>query len=146
MTQQRILLMDDDDAELKFMAFKEASSLNPLIRTDEGVEALDYRLARGKPAGRRDEDLPAMVSLDLNLQRLGGFEILAAIRLDDPTRRLPVVILASSTDDEVRFRAQDHHANSDVHGPVDHDRFVLAAHPLGLYWTLLNLSAPRKMP
>jgi two-component system response regulator len=142
-SQQSILLVEDndDDAELAIMAFKEANILNPLIRVDDGVEALDYLLARGKHAGRTEE-LPAVVLLDLNLPRLSGIEVLAAIRGNDRTRHLPVVILTSSTEDKDRLGAYDNRANSYVQKPVDQDRFVTAVRQLGLYWTLLNLPAP----
>jgi two-component system response regulator len=145
---QSILLVEDndDDAELTLMAFREANVLNPLIRLDDGVEAVDYLLARGKHAGRAGEELPAVVLLDLNLPRLGGLEVLAAIRGDERTRHLPVVILTSSSDDKDRLSAYANRANSYVQKPVDHDRFVTAARQLGLYWTLLNLPAPMRVP
>jgi len=124
------------------MAFREANVLNPLIRVEVGVEALDHLFARGKHAGRAIEDLPAVVLPDLNLPRLGGIEVLAALRGDGRTRHLPVVSLTSSSTDKDRLGAYDNLANSYIQKPVDHDRFVTAARQLGLYWTLLNLPAP----
>jgi two-component system response regulator len=139
-----ILLVEDndDDAELTAMAFREARISNPVLRIGDGVEALDYLFARGKHAGRDVTDLPAVVLLDLNLPRLNGLEVLAALRSTEHTRRLPVVILTSSTEDKDRIAAYDHHANSYVRKPVDYDQFVAAARQLGLYWMVLNVQAP----
>jgi len=72
--------------------------------------------------------------------------VLAAIRGDERTRHLPVVILTSSVEDQDRLAAYKHHANSYVQKPVDYDRFVSAARQLGLYWMLLNVAAPRVEP
>ena len=143
--EQNILLVEDsdDDAELTAMAFREAKISNPLLRIEDGVEALDYLFARGKYAARNIVDTPAIVLLDLNLPRLGGLEVLAAMRADERTRHLPVVVLTSSTEDRDRLTAYGHHANSYVQKPVDYDQFVVAARQLGLYWMVLNVPPPR---
>lgn len=143
--EQNILLVEDsdDDAELTALAFREAKIGNPLLRLEDGVEALDYLFARGKYAQRNNVDMPAIVLLDLNLPRMGGLEVLAALRADDRTKHLPVVVLTSSTEDRDRLTAYGHHANSYVQKPVDYDQFVLAARQLGLYWMVLNVPPPR---
>jgi two-component system response regulator len=143
--EQNILLVEDsdDDAELTAMAFREAKIGNPLLRLEDGVEALEYLFARGKYAARNVVDMPAIVLLDLNLPRLGGLEVLAAMRADERTRHLPVVVLTSSTEDRDRLTAYGHHANSYVQKPVDYDQFVIAARQLGLYWMVLNVPPPR---
>lgn len=144
---QAILLVEDndDDAELTVMAFKAAHISNPVVRIEDGVEALDYLFARGEHAGRNVEELPAVVLLDLKLPRLGGLEVLNAIREDPRTKHLPVVILTSSTEDRDRIEAYDHRANSYVQKPVDYDAFVTAARQLGLYWVVLNIPPPRDL-
>lgn len=142
--EQVILLVEDndDDAELTVMAFREAKIANPVLRVADGVEALDYLFARGKHAGRDVTDRPAIVLLDLNLPRLGGLDVLEALRGDEQSRHLPVVILTSSTEDKDRLAAYRHHANSYVQKPVDYDQFVAAARQLALYWTVLNVRPP----
>ena len=142
--QQVILLVEDndDDAELTAMAFREAKIANPLLRVEDGIEALDYVFARGKHASRNRADLPAVVLLDLNLPRLGGLDVLAALRADEHSKHLPVVVLTSSTEEKDRMQAYRHHANSYVQKPVDYDQFVEAARQLGLYWTVLNVRPP----
>ncbi len=68
---------------------------NSLVRARDGLEALDYLFARGRYAASAD-DLPAFVLLDLNIPKLSGFEVLKAIRADERTRHLPVIVLSSS--------------------------------------------------
>jgi len=134
---------NDDDAELALIAFQRAKITNPLIRARDGVDALDYLFGRGKYAGRDVRELPAVMLLDLNIPKINGLEVLKAIRADELTRRLPVVILTSSNEDRDRLAAYDHFANSYVLKPVDYDKFVTAASPLSLYWTVLNAPPPR---
>src|SRR5205814_1282943 len=72
-----------------------------------------------------------------------GLEVLKRLREDDRTKRVPVVILTTSTEQDDLVRAGDLHANSYVRKPVDFDTFVGAARQLGLYWPVLNEPAPR---
>jgi two-component system, response regulator len=143
--KQIIFLVEDndDDAELAVLAFKRAKLVNPLVRARDGVEALDYLFARGKFADRNVADLPAVVLLDINLPKRDGLEVLEAIRADERTKRLPVVILTSSNQDRDRLQAYNHFANSYVLKPVDYDQFVEAALQLGLYWMVLNVPPPQ---
>lgn len=139
-----ILLVEDndDDAELTARAFSDAKIENPLWHVRDGVEALDYLFCRGEYADRLASDLPAVVLLDLQLPRLGGIEVLKAIRSESATRHLPVVILTSSTEDRDRLSAYDERANSYVQKPIGYEAFVAAARQLGLYWVGLNRPAP----
>ena len=141
MAQGQILFLvedNDDDAELTEMAFREARITNPLVRARDGVEALDYLFGRGPHAGRDLTEVPAVVLLDLKLPRMDGLEVLAAIRGDERTKLLPVVVLTSSKEERDRVAAYEGHANSFVQKPVDYDEFVSAARQLGLYWMVLN--------
>jgi two-component system, response regulator len=139
-----ILLVEDndDDAELTARAFAQAKIENPLQHVRDGVEALDYLFCRGEYVSRTPSELPAVVLLDLKLPRLGGIEVLKAIRAGSATKHLPVVILTSSAEARDRLSAYDENANSYVQKPVDYDAFVAAARQLGLYWVGLNRTAP----
>jgi two-component system response regulator len=136
-TDQSILLVEDndDDAELTLMAFKAQRISNSMVRVRDGVEALDYL--------RDCKELPAVVLLDLNLPRLHGIEVLKAIRAEERTKHLPVVVLTSSDEEKDRLAAYSHFANSYVRKPVDYDQFTMAARDLGLYWLVLNRPVPR---
>ena len=78
------------------------------------------------------------------VQGNGGLEVLKAIRADERTKHLPVVILTSSNEDKDRLGAYDHFANSYVLKPVDFEKFVTASLQLCLYWTVLNAPPPRR--
>ena len=147
MTTKPVFLLvedNDDDAELTLMAFKAARISNSVVRVRDGVEALDYLFGRRSYAGRDLNDLPGVVLLDLNLPRLGGLDVLAAIRAGDHIKHLPVVVLTSSDEEEDRLAAYSRYANSYVRKPVDYDQFAAAARDLGLYWLVLNRPLPRK--
>ena len=142
--QMTILLVEDDDvdAELASRAFQRAKIENPLVRVRDGLDALDYLFARGKYASRDARDLPAFLLLDLNIPKISGLEVLKAIRADERTQHLPVIILTSSGEEKDRLSAYKHFANSYVIKPLDYDQFVAAALQLSLYWTELNAPAP----
>jgi two-component system response regulator len=142
--QRMILLVedDDDDAELAVRAFQEAKVQNPLVRVRDGVEALDYLFARGEHSARDAHDLPVFVLLDLNIPKISGLKVLQAIREDERTRRLPVIILTSSGEERDRLGAYDRFANSYVIKPLDYDQFISASEQLSVYWTRLNAPAP----
>jgi two-component system response regulator len=140
-----ILLVEDndDDAELTARAFKDANISNPLERACDGVEALDFIFCKGVHASRDPAELPAVVLLDLKLPRLDGIDVLKAIRADEKTRLLPVVVLTSSMEEKDRLAAYDQCVNSYVRKPVDYQEFVASARHLGLYWMVLNVGPPR---
>jgi two-component system response regulator len=82
------------------------------------------------------------VLLDLNIPKISGLQVLQAIREDERTRRLPVIILTSSGEERDRLGAYDHFANSYVIKPLDYDQFISASEQLSVYWTVLNTPAP----
>ena len=117
---------NDDDAELAVRAFRHGKVNNKLVRARDGLDALDYLFGRGKYAGRDVRDLPVVTLLDLNIPKISGLEVLKAIRADERTKHLPVVILTTSDEDKDRLIAYDHFANSYVIKPLDYDKFVAA--------------------
>lgn len=140
MSEKAILLVEDnpDDVELTRIAFVEAKLANRLVVVSDGVEALDYLFARGAHAGRDPDDLPSIVLLDLNLPKVDGREVLQAIRTDERTRSLPVVVLTTSAEP---FDVEASYAlgvNSYIQKPVDFEQFVWAVKQVGLYWLVLN--------
>jgi two-component system response regulator len=137
---KEILLVEDnpDDVELTRLAFDEAKIANQLAVVGDGAEALDYLFARGRFADRDPADLPSLVLLDLNLPKVDGREVLQAIRANEATRSLPVVVLTTSTEP---FDVEATYAlgvNSYIQKPVDFEQFVWAVKQVGLYWLVLN--------
>jgi two-component system response regulator len=102
MDDKVVLLVEDnpDDVELTLRAFKRNHLLNQVVVASDGVEALDYLFGQGVYVGRDLNELPQFVLLDLNLPRLNGLEVLARIRAEARTRRLPVVILTTSKEEQ----------------------------------------------
>lgn len=144
MKPKTILLVEDnpDDVALTKRAFGDFRIGNQIVVARDGAEALDYLFRTGAHAGR-DLDLePAVILLDLNLPRIDGLEVLRRLRADQRTRRLPVVILTSSREEQDLISSYDLGANSYVRKPVDFDEFMQAARQLGLYWLLLNETPP----
>jgi two-component system response regulator len=133
-----LLLVEDNprDADLILRSLKKNHLLNPVVTVHDGEEALDYVFARGAYAGR--QALPQVVFLDLKLPKLDGQEVLRAIRADERTKYLPVVILTSSDDELDLVRSLVGGANSYVRKPVVFAEFSEAVRQLGLYWLILN--------
>jgi two-component system response regulator len=104
----------------------------------DGAEALDYLFARGAHAGREPDALPSIVLLDHNQPKVDGREVLQAIRENEKTRSLPVVVLTTSAEP---FDVEASYAlgvNSYIQKPVDFERFVWAVKQVGRYWLVLN--------
>jgi len=105
---------------------------------EDGAEALDLIFCRGAYAGRDFSMPPKLILLDLKLPKLSGLEVLKAIKSDDRTRVIPVVIVTSSRETPDIKAAYALGANSYVVKPVDFDAFLDAMSSLGLYWLLVN--------
>jgi two-component system, response regulator len=143
-----ILLVEDstDDVDLTMRAFKRSHLMNPIEVVRDGVEALDFLFARGAHAVREEAALPTLVILDLKLPKLDGLSVLRAIRADERTQYLPVVILTSSKEEQDLISGYSLGANSYVRKPVDFSEFMEAVRVLGIYWLALNQIAPPKSP
>ena len=140
MMRKEILLVEDnpDDVELTRLAFEESKIANKLVVVSDGAAALDYLFAKGRYADRDPSQLPSIVLLDLNLPKVDGREVLQAIRANEATRTLPVVVLTTSAEP---FDVEASYAlgvNSYIQKPVDFDQFVWAVKQVGLYWLVLN--------
>ena len=144
MIDRVILLVEDnpDDEELTLRALSKSNVVNRVVVVRDGAEALDYLFRRGKHADRSLNEVPQLVLLDLKLPKLGGLEVLRALRADDRTKLLAVVILTSSVEDQDLLRCYDLGANSYIRKPVDFTQFVEAIRQVGLYWLVLNQPAP----
>jgi two-component system response regulator len=145
MNSKLILLIEDNpsDVELTKRALERRHITNALLVAEDGKEALDYLFAAGVHAGRDVTDLPTLVLLDIKLPRLDGLEVLRRIRADPRTKRLPVVILTSSNEEQDLAAGYDLGANSYVRKPIDFAKFAEAIEYLGLYWLILNEPPPK---
>jgi CheY-like chemotaxis protein len=144
MNNKSILLVEDNpsDIALTRRALEKNHIANTLIVQKDGQEALDFVFGI---AGKPNLDplaLPALILLDLKLPRVDGLEFLRRIRADPRTRRLPVVILTTSREDQDVAASYDLGANSYIRKPVDFVQFSEAIRQLGLYWLVLNEVPP----
>ena len=144
MEDRALLLVEDnpDDEALTVRALKKNKIVNEVVVTRDGVEAWEYLLGEGAYAGRDVRLMPQVILLDLKLPRLDGLGLLRRVRADERTKRIPVVILTSSNEEQDRISSYDLGANSYVRKPVDFEQFVQAASQLGLYWLVLNEPPP----
>jgi len=135
-----VLLVEDNaaDAELIVRALRKRNLCNRVFVVEDGAEALDFVFCKGKYAQRDGRDHPKVMLLDLKLPKLDGLEVLRALKADDRTRGVPVVMLTSSREDPDIQAAYALGANSYVVKPVDFDAFVDAMSNLGFYWLLIN--------
>jgi two-component system response regulator len=146
MTKKVILLVEDNpsDIGLTRRAFAKSHIANELVVAEDGQEALDYLFNVGAPADADGGRLPALVLLDLKLPRVDGLEVLRRIRAHPRTCRLPVVILTTSSEEQDMAQSFDLGANSYIRKPVDFEQFSHVVEQLGLYWLVINETAPPK--
>ena len=139
-----ILLVEDSprDAELTQRALRKCNLANHLVHVRDGQEALDWLFGTGLFAGRDASQQPKIVLLDLKLPKVDGLEVLRALRADERTRHVPVVVLTSSHEEQDVVKSYSLGVNSYIVKPVDFDKFSAAVAAAGHYWVLLN--APPK--
>ena len=135
-----ILLVEDNpqDVELTIRALKKRNLANRVYVVEDGAEAIDFLFSRGKYEKRDGNHRPKVVLLDVKLPKLNGLEVLRAIKKDESTRAIPVVMVTSSREDPDIKTAYQLGANSYVVKPVDFDAFMEAMSNLGFYWLLIN--------
>jgi CheY-like chemotaxis protein len=145
MSNDRVILLVEDNAKdeaLTLRALKKSNVVNPIVVARDGVEALDYLFARGAYASRDAAAMPQIVLLDLKLPKIDGLEVLKALRADERTKLLPVVVLTSSVEEQDLITSYSLGVNSYVRKPVDFVEFIEAVRQLGLFWLVMNQTAP----
>ena len=135
-----ILLVEDNprDAELTQRALKKHHLANHLVHVKDGQEALDWLFGCGLYTGRDPNHHPKIVLLDLKLPKVDGLEVLRAIRADERTQLIPVVVLTSSREEQDVVRSYELGVNSYIVKPVEFDNFSAAVAEAGHYWLLVN--------
>lgn len=134
-----ILLVEDndDDVELTVHAFRKSQVDSHIVVAHDGEEALNYLF--GRPlSDAEDRELPAVMLLDLKLPGISGLDVLRRVRGTDQTRRMPVVILTTSDDENDIIDGYNLGVNSYIQKPVDFRDFSGVVDQLGLYWLTVN--------
>lgn len=137
-----ILLVEDSpsDAFLTGEALKEIEGIDPRLHVvNDGVEAMAYLRRQGAFA---EAPRPDLILLDLNMPRKDGREVLAEVKNDDTLRRIPVIVLTSSSADNDVREAYGLHANCYVAKPTDFARFRDAIKAIETFWFHLATLPP----
>ena len=142
--QVEILFAEDNplDAELTIRALRQAGLANKLLWLKDGQQALDYVFREGSYA-ERTHALPRLLLLDLKMPRVDGLEVLKAVKADERTRRIPVVILTSSQEESDLARSYDIGVNGYVVKPLDFRSLAEVVRQAGFYWLAINHAPPR---
>jgi two-component system, chemotaxis family, response regulator Rcp1 len=136
-----ILLVEDNpgDVRLTIEALKEGKVRNRLSVVCDGVEALAFLHQEGKYA---DAPRPDVILLDLNLPKKDGRAVLAEIKEDERLKRIPVVVLTTSSSEQDILRTYDLHANCYITKPVDLEQFIEVVKGIEEFWlTVVKLPA-----
>ncbi len=144
MRTSTILLVEDnpDDEMLALRAFKKNNITNEVNVARDGVEALDFLFGRGAYQGRDLTQQPSLILLDLKLPKMDGLEVLKALRANEHTRLIPVVVMTTSKEEDDLVRSYSYGANSYIRKPADYNQFIDAVRQVGLYWLVLNEPLP----
>ena len=125
---------DPDDRMLTQEAFKESRLLNDLRFVQDGEELMDYLLRQGAYSDPASAPRPGVILLDLNMPRKSGREALEEIKSNPELRRIPIVVLTTSKEEEDILRSYDLGVNSFITKPVDFPSLSKAIRTLGKYW------------
>ena len=136
-----ILLVEDNpgDADLAREALENSKLHNDLSVVGDGVEAMDFLRRKGKYA---QAPRPDLILLDLNLPKKDGREVQAEIKGDPALKRIPVVILTMSKDEEDVLTSYNLHANCFITKPIDLTQFMKVVKSIEDFWlTIVKLPA-----
>ena len=132
LTPFEILLVEDNpsDVEITVRALKKGQVTNPLRVARDGQEALDILFGRNNG----DAPLPGLILLDLNLPRVDGREVLAKIKAHPKLKRIPVIVLTTSTLEQDVAHTYDLGANTYITKPVQFEEFISVVSTIRDYW------------
>lgn len=136
-----ILLVEDNRVDVVTIqrAFKKNKIVNPLFIASNGEEALDCLRHAGEYAQQADWALPGIVLLDLNMPVMDGIEFLRIVKKDDALKKIPVVVLTTSQEENDRVESFNLGVAGYIIKPMEFDKFVEAIRVVDLYWTLSEL-------
>lgn len=137
-----ILLVEDNPGDVRLTREVLATGrvLNNLHVVEDGQQAIAFLRREGKFAKAVRPDL---ILLDLNLPKKNGREVLADLKKDPRLRRIPIVILTTSDDEEDVLQSYDRHANSYIIKPVNLDQFIKVVRSIEGFWLTVVKLPPR---
>lgn len=131
-----ILIADDDEDDCLLIqdAFAESNLSNPLFFVKDGEELLDYLYRRDRYRRVEQFPLPSLILLDLNMPKKDGREALQEIKSDPNLRRIPIVVLTTSQEQEDILRSYSLGVSSFIAKPVTFEQLVEAIQRIAHYW------------
>ncbi|MEN7548373.1 response regulator [Rapidithrix thailandica] len=127
----------DDDPEDRMLAkdaLEESRILNPVNFVEDGEELMEYLQNKGKYQDRKKYPTPALILLDLNMPKKNGIDVLKEMKKDDKLKKIPVVVLTTSSDREDIQQTYELGVSSFITKPVTFDGLVEIMKTLGKYW------------
>ena len=135
-----VLLVEDNeqDADRILLAFEKGQLLNKLFWVKDGVEAMDFVAGTGAYDGRDVSEVPRLILLDMSMPRMGGLDVLRALKADVKTRAIPVVVMTVSNQERDLSDCYALGANGFVTKPIGLKELTDAVAKIGMFWLLVN--------
>ena len=139
----RILIAEDspEDSELILEALREFRIGNEVLHVKDGAETLDYLYRRGAFADYGPGQ-PAVIMLDIKMPRVDGIEVLKRVKGDPELKRIPVVIMTSSREEQDLLNSYNLGASAFVVKPLKFPELMEAVKTLGAFWAIINEPPP----
>jgi two-component system, chemotaxis family, response regulator Rcp1 len=138
-----ILLVEDNEGDVRLTkeALKDSRVINNFHHVVDGIEAIEFLYHRGR---YKDVPRPDLILLDLNLPRKDGKEVLAEIKMDDNLKKIPVVALTISSDEQDILKTYNLHVNCFITKPIDFDQFLQVIHSIEDFWLTVVKLPPKE--
>jgi two-component system response regulator len=117
---------------------KKVNLANKLVHLQNGEEALNFLFAREEYSDRDGANVPKVILLDIKMPKVDGIEVLRRIKAEEKTKKIPVIIMTSSKEEQDIVTSYSLGVNSYIVKPVDFEGFAKAVSQLGMYWLLMN--------
>jgi CheY-like chemotaxis protein len=136
-----VLLLEDDEVDIMTVerAFLRIGASERLYSVRNGEEGLEFL----RDGDRASHPLPGIILLDINMPIMGGIEFLREVKGDPDLRRIPVIVLTTSREDQDRFESYDLGAAGYIVKPVEFEDFVEVLGAIRRYWSLNEISNGR---
>ena len=140
MKQVRILLVEDNEGDIVLTrdAFEEGKIKTQISVAKNGQDALDFLYQRG---AHSNAEKPDLILLDINIPIISGLEVLEEIKADEVLKKIPVIILTTSSNEKDIDLAYHRHANSYIIKPIEFEDFLKAVLKIEEFWLQLTTLA-----
>ena len=139
MKLRTILFVEDNpmDIELTWEALKISDVANRIVLVEDGLEALEYLSCEGVHKIRKPGN-PGLILLDLNMPRMDGLQFLSIVKKDIKFKRIPVIMLTSSREEEHLIKSYNLGVNAYIVKPSNFTSLIEVVKQIGIYWAIIN--------